>query len=79
MLFSLFTWIILGAVAGFVATQMLDVKLGTVQTILLGMAGALVGGLVLRFVLAALGLIGGLIGAVLGALVLIWVWQKVQG
>ena len=40
------------------------------------MAGALVGGLVLRGLLAVMGIMAGFVGAVLGALVLIWLWQR---
>ena len=70
--------IVVGAAAGFLATRIMDVQAGTVQTVLIGMAGAVIGGLVLRVVLAFMGLIGGLVGAVLGAVVLIWLWQKLQ-
>ncbi|OWU85747.1 hypothetical protein ATO6_02190 [Oceanicola sp. 22II-s10i] len=69
-------WILIGAAAGWAATRMLDIRTGPVQTVLIGMAGALVGGLVLKTVLAVLGILGGLIGAVLGAIVLLWLWDR---
>lgn len=68
-------WILVGAVAGWIATRVMDLQLGLLQTVLLGMAGAFVGGLILRVVWAALGLFGGLLGAVLGAMALIWIWR----
>lgn len=68
--------IIVGAAAGFLATRMMNLNTGVVQTILIGIGGALIGGLVLRFILVVGGMIGGLIGAVLGAMLLIWLWER---
>ena len=70
--------IIVGAAAGFLATRVMDVRLGVLETVLVGMAGAVIGGLVLRFMLAFMGMIGGLVGAVLGAMALIWVWKRLR-
>ncbi|WP_135506093.1 GlsB/YeaQ/YmgE family stress response membrane protein [Roseovarius aestuariivivens] len=56
----------------------MNVRTGMLQTILIGIAGALIGGLVLRLLLTAMGLLGGFVGAVLGAVVLIWLWQIYQ-
>lgn len=47
-----------------------------ITTVAIGIAGALIGGLVLRTLLAVMGMLSGLVGAVLGALLLIWLWQK---
>ena len=67
--------IVVGAAAGFLATRLMRVEAGIVQTVLIGVAGALIGGLVLRFLLTVTGLLAGLAGAVLGALLLLWVWK----
>ena len=67
--------IIIGAAAGFLATRIMKIEAGILPTIGIGIAGALIGGLVLQVLLTVAGLLGGLIGAVLGALLLIWVWQ----
>ncbi len=67
--------IIIGAAAGFLATRVMRIEADVITTVVIGMAGALVGGLVLRTLLAVLGVAAGFIGAFLGALVLIWVWQ----
>ncbi|SFN82704.1 hypothetical protein SAMN04487859_109150 [Roseovarius lutimaris] len=71
--------IIIGAAAGFLATRMMKVEAGIVPTVLIGIAGALVGGVVIRVLLTVTGLLGGLIGAVLGALLLIWLYQTYLG
>ncbi|EEX13879.1 MAG: GlsB/YeaQ/YmgE family stress response membrane protein [Salipiger thiooxidans] len=67
--------IIVGAAAGFLATRVMRVNLGVVETVGLGIAGAVIGGLVLRFLIAVTGALAGLVGAVLGAILLIWLWQ----
>ncbi|KRS14178.1 GlsB/YeaQ/YmgE family stress response membrane protein [Roseovarius indicus] len=67
--------IIIGAAAGFLATRIMKIEAGILPTIGIGIAGALIGGLVLQVLLTVAGLLGGLIGAVLGALLLIWLYQ----
>lgn len=71
--------IIIGAAAGFLATRVMDINLNTPTTIAVGVLGALVGGALLRLILAAMGLIGGFVGAVLGAMALIWLYQRYLG
>lgn len=67
--------IIIGAAAGFLATRMMKMEAGILPTVAIGIGGALIGGLIIRFLLAITGLMAGLVGAVLGALLLIWVYQ----
>lgn len=64
---------LIGAVAGWLATRIMDVRLSVPQTVAVGVLGALAGGFVLRFVVP---LIGGFIGAVAGACLLIWLIQR---
>ncbi|MYM56766.1 GlsB/YeaQ/YmgE family stress response membrane protein [Thalassovita mangrovi] len=70
--------IIIGAAAGFLATRLMKVETDIITTIGIGIAGALIGGLVLRALLAMMGMAAGLVGAVLGAMLLIWAWQSFQ-
>lgn len=67
--------IIIGAAAGFLATNFMKLKTNLVATISIGVLGALVGGLVLRVLLTITGWMAGFVGAVLGAMLLIWLWQ----
>lgn len=67
--------VIIGAAAGFLATRLMKIEADVITTVVIGMAGALVGGLVLRVLLSVMGFMAGFAGAVLGALVLIWLWQ----
>ena len=68
--------IIVGAAAGLLATRVMKWEANIIQTLVIGIAGALIGSLVLRFLLSAMGMMSGLVGAVLGALILVWLWQK---
>ena len=67
---------IIGQAAGFLATRMMRLEADIVTTMAVGIAGALFGGCLMRFLLRVMGMLGGLIGAVMGALLVIWVWQK---
>lgn len=67
--------LIIGAAAGFLATRLMKLEMDIIPTVAIGIAGALIGGLVLRFLLSVMGAFAGLIGAVLGAMLLIWLWQ----
>ncbi len=67
--------IIIGAAAGFLATRLMRIEADIPTTMLIGIIGALVGGLVLRTLITVMGWLSGFIGAVLGALLVIWIWQ----
>ncbi len=67
--------IIIGAAAGFLATRIMNVEADVITTVAIGILGAIIGGLVLRFLLAVMGMFAGFLGALLGAIVLIWAWQ----
>lgn len=80
---GILTWIIFGAIAGIIAKWIMPGRDpgGFVITILLGIAGALVGG----FIASALGLgdvsgfnLWSLIIAVLGAILLLFIYRQVQ-
>lgn len=81
---GLLTWIILGAIAGVVAKWIMpgEDPGGFIVTILLGIAGALIGG----FIASAMGLggvegltIGSIIIAILGAILLLFLYRLVTG
>lgn len=67
--------IIIGVAAGFLATRIMGIESDIITTVAIGIAGALIGGFVLRALLTVMGMVAGLVGAVLGALLLIWLWQ----
>lgn len=67
---------LIGVAAGFIATKVMKVDLSTVETVAIGVLGAVVGGLVLRALIAVSGALFGFVGAVIGACILIWLYQK---
>lgn len=68
--------IIIGVAAGFIASKVMKTNLSLIETIAIGILGAIIGGLVLRGLIAAGSMIFGLVGAVAGACVLIWLYQR---
>ncbi|MCT2540894.1 GlsB/YeaQ/YmgE family stress response membrane protein [Sedimentimonas flavescens] len=68
--------IIIGAAAGFIATRVMKLETDIPTTIAIGIFGALIGGLTLRFLLMVTGWMSGFAGAVLGAMALIWLWRR---
>lgn len=71
--------IIIGAAAGFLATRLLRIEADIPTTLAIGVGGALIGGLLIRFLLMVTGWMAGFVGAVLGAMLLIWLWQTYIG
>lgn len=68
--------IVVGIAAGFIASKVMKTNLSLLETIAIGILGAIVGGLVLRGLIAAGSFIFGLVGAVVGACLLIWLYQR---
>ncbi len=67
--------IVIGAAAGFLATRFMRLEANLMTTVAIGMAGALIGGLIVRMLLSVMGWMSGFVGAVLGAMLLIWLWR----
>lgn len=67
--------IIIGIAAGFLATRLMKIEADIPTTLAIGVAGALIGGLTLRFLVTVAGFMAGFVGAVLGAMALIWLWR----
>ena len=65
----------IGPAAAYLATRIMRVDLGVPQTIAVGVIGALIGGMLLRLLTAALGAAAGFIGALLGAVLRLWAWK----
>ncbi len=73
---SIIALIIIGAAAGFLATRLMGIEADIPTTMFVGIAGALIGGLILRGLIAVMGILSGFVGAVLGAMALLWLWQR---
>lgn len=68
--------LIIGAGAGFLATRVMKLNTDVPTTVAIGVGGALLGGLLIRFAAELASWAAGFIGAFLGALVLIWLWKS---
>jgi uncharacterized membrane protein YeaQ/YmgE (transglycosylase-associated protein family) len=67
---------IIGPAAGFLATRFMKVQTDVPTTVALGIGGAALGWVLLRFLVAVTGWIAWFVGAVAGAMLLIWAWQR---
>ena len=69
--------LILGAIAGFIATGIMQERSSWIKNILLGIGGGFVGGLVFSLVgMNAHGTIANLIVSIVGACICIWLGRK---
>ncbi len=68
--------IIIGVAAGFIASKVMKTDLSLVETVAIGVLGAVVGSFVLRALITVGSLIFGLVGAIVGACLLIWLYQR---
>jgi Transglycosylase associated protein. len=80
---GIIAWIVLGAIAGFVANMIAGGGEGVIGTILLGIVGAVVGGFIagsLLHVADVTGLNGeSILVAIFGAVVVLFAWHAVGG
>lgn len=83
MFWTIVGWIVLGLVAGFIARAVVPGKddIGIVRTILVGIVGSVLGGLI--FGLLTVGMRGfqpaGFIGSIIGAIIVLVIYNKVTG
>jgi uncharacterized membrane protein YeaQ/YmgE (transglycosylase-associated protein family) len=80
---SVIGWIILGLIAGFIGSKIVNKSgAGMLMDIVLGVVGAIVGGLIFSF-FGATGVTGfniySLIVAVIGSVVVLWIYHAVTG
>lgn len=69
--------LILGAIAGFIATGIMQERTSWIKNILLGIGGGFVGGLVFRLIgMTAHGTIANLFVSVVGACICIWLGRR---
>ena len=81
MITGLIFWIIVGAIAGWLAEKIMKADMGLGMNIVVGIVGALIGGFLVELVgfNDDGGLIWSILVATLGAVVLLWVLNKVKG
>ncbi|OZC03250.1 GlsB/YeaQ/YmgE family stress response membrane protein [Rubricoccus marinus] len=74
-------WIVIGAIAGFLAEKIMKADMGLLMNIGLGIVGALVGGFLINSLLGfgdGEGLIESIVVATIGAVLVLWVVNKVR-
>ena len=67
--------LVVGAAAGFLATRLMKVNADVPTTLAIGVGGAIIGGVLVRYLLEFTGWLAGFVGALLGVLLLLWVWK----
>ena len=76
---GIISWIVLGAIAGFLANMIVGGREGLIGTIILGIVGAVVGGYIAATVLHKGDVSGvnieSIVIAVLGAILVLFVWR----
>jgi uncharacterized membrane protein YeaQ/YmgE (transglycosylase-associated protein family) len=76
---GIISWIVLGAIAGFLANMVMGGGEGVIGTIILGIVGAVVGGYIAEAVFHKGDVTGvnieSIVIAVLGAIVVLFVWR----
>ncbi|WP_190815488.1 GlsB/YeaQ/YmgE family stress response membrane protein [Saccharopolyspora pogona] len=83
MLWTVIGWLVFGLIAGFIARAVVPGKddIGILMTIVIGVAGSVVGGFV--FGLLTVGFRGfqpaGWIGSIIGAVIVLVIYNKVTG
>lgn len=73
---SIILLVVIGVAAGFIASKLMKAELSMVETIAIGLLGAVVGGLILRALIAVSGIGFGLVGAIAGACLMIWLYER---
>ena len=80
---GIISWIVLGAIAGFLANMVVGGGEGLIATIILGIVGAVVGGYIAAAVFHKGDVTGvnveSIVIAVLGAIVVLFVWRALTG
>jgi len=80
---GIIAWIVLGAIAGYVANLIAGGSEGVIGTILLGIVGAVVGGFIAGSVLGLADITGfnvsSILVAIFGAVIVLVVWHAFSG
>lgn len=71
--------IVVGALAGVLATRLMRVDADLHTAMVIGVLGAVIGGMGFRFLATSASWVGAFVLALLGSLALIWLWQMWQG
>lgn len=80
---GILAWIVLGAIAGFIANLLMGSREGVIGTIVLGIIGAVVGGYLANNVLHVADVTGinieSIVVAVIGAVIVVAIFRAIRG
>ena len=80
---TLLAWLVVGAIAGFVASEITGTREGLVMTVVLGIVGAIVGGWLAADVFKVANVTGvnltSIIVAIVGAVIVIFAYDSIGG
>lgn len=71
--------ILVGALAGLLATRLMRMQTDLPTAMIIGVLGAVIGGMGFRFLMTSASWVGAFVLALLGSLALLWLWQVYQG
>jgi len=76
---GIITWIIIGLLAGWLATQILGGRGSLLYNLAVGLVGAIVGGLIFDSLqIMPVGFVGALVSATVGAVVFLLIWRAIR-
>ncbi len=76
---GIIVWIIIGLIAGWLATQILGSRGGLLYNLAVGLVGAIVGGLIFDSLhIIPEGFVGALVSATVGAVVFLLIWRAIR-
>ncbi len=80
---GIIAWIVLGAIAGFIANMLAGGNEGVIGTVLLGIVGAVVGGFIAGSLLGIVDVTGlnlsSILVSIFGAVIVLVVWHALAG
>jgi uncharacterized membrane protein YeaQ/YmgE (transglycosylase-associated protein family) len=80
MIFDLILFLIIGVVAGAIASFYMGRQQELVPNLLIGIIGAFIGGFIAKLLgLTAYNVIGEVVVATAGAIICLFVWQRIRG
>lgn len=77
---GLFTMLVIGVLAGWIAEKITESNHGLLTNLLVGIAGSFVGGKLAEVLnVPVFGFFRTLIAAIVGAVIVLWIWGQVRG
>lgn len=80
LIFDLIVFLVIGLIAGAIASFYMGRQQELVPNLCIGIAGAMIGGFIARLLgLTAYNVIGEVVVATVGAIICLFIWQRIRG